>query len=139
MSQFLYKKIIHNRLVKKYRLFIPKDLQLALKFLNLYKFNGLSVLMEQAKDYVSRINEQVLELLGRHQKLKSECLDLQVYNQELKAVIEGQQNEIEKLKEQIVKLKISKSLVDKQGSKEVTTKIEEMLREIDRCVGLLNQ
>ena len=95
--------------------------------------------MEQAKDLVSRINEQVLELLGRHQELKSEYEELQVLSEELRATAESRKLEIEELKEQIVKLKITKSLVDKQDSTEVKTKIEEMLREIDRCVGLLNQ
>ncbi|HSG68506.1 MAG TPA: hypothetical protein VK994_07365 [Bacteroidales bacterium] len=116
-----------------------KDLQLANKFLFLYKFNGLSSLMDQAKELVSRINEQVLELLGRHRSLRSECSDLKSKNAELQASVESHKIEIEKLKEQIVKLKIAKSLLDKKDSTEVKTKIEKMLREIDKCVGLLNQ
>lgn len=95
--------------------------------------------MEQAKDLVSRINEQVLELLGRHRRLINEHEELQVLNEELQAEAESHKLEIEELKEQIVKLKIKKSLVDKQDSTEVKTKIEDMLREIDRCVGLMNQ
>ena len=95
--------------------------------------------MEQAKELVSRINEQVLELLGQHRTLKKECSELQLLNTELQNSIENQKREIEELKEQIVKLKITKSLIDKQGSTEVKVKIEEMLREIDKCVGLLNQ
>jgi len=95
--------------------------------------------MEQAKELVSRINEQVLELLGQHRTLKGECSELQSLNSELQDSIENQKQKIEELKEQIVKLKITKSLIDKQGSTEVKVKIEEMLREIDKCVGLLNQ
>ena len=95
--------------------------------------------MEQANELVSRINEQVLELLGQHHTLKKECSELQLLNTELQHSIENQKQEIEELKEQIVKLKIAKSLIDKQGSTEVKVKIEEMLREIDKCVGLLNQ
>ena len=95
--------------------------------------------MEQAKDLVSRINEQVLELLGRHRSLKGEYAELQAKDAELQKLFEKQNTEIEELKEQIVKLKISKSLIDKEGSTEVKTKIEKLLREIDKCVGLLNQ
>ncbi|MCK4569744.1 MAG: hypothetical protein KAT76_05585 [Bacteroidales bacterium] len=95
--------------------------------------------MEQAKDLVSRINEQVLELLGRHQALKSEYAALQTQSAELLKSIEVLKTEIEKLKDQIVKLKIAKSLTDKEDSTEVKAKIEELLREIDKCVGLLNQ
>ena len=95
--------------------------------------------MEQAKDLVSRINEQVLELLGRHHAIRSERAELQTQNAELLKSIEELKTEIDQLKEQIVKLKITKSLTDKEGSTEVKAKVEELLREIDKCVGLLNQ
>ena len=95
--------------------------------------------MEQVKDLVSRINEQVLELLGQHRILKSEGADLQTRNAELLKLIENQKKEIDQFKEQIVKLKITRSITDKKGSTEVKTKIEELLREIDKCMGLLNQ
>lgn len=95
--------------------------------------------MEQAKDLVSRINEQVLELLGQHRILKSKSTDLQTHNAELLKLIENQKKELDQFKEQIVKLKITRSITDKKGSTEVKTKIEELLREIDKCVGLLNQ
>ena len=95
--------------------------------------------MEQAKELVSRINEQVLELLGQQRSLKGECSALKARNTVLQESFENQQLEIQELKEQIVKLRITKSLIDKEGSTEVKTKIEELLREIDKCVGLLNQ
>ena len=95
--------------------------------------------MEQAKELVSRVNEQVLELLGRHHALISERAELQTQNVELLKSIEKLKIEIGQSKEQIVKLKITKSLTDKKGSTEVKAKVEELLREIDKCVGLLNQ
>ena len=95
--------------------------------------------MEQAKDVVSRINEQVLELLSRHHKLKSQRAELQTQNAELIETIEKLKTEIDQLQEQIVKLKISKSLTEKKDSTEVKAKVDELLREIDKCVGLLNQ
>ena len=94
--------------------------------------------MKQAKDLVSRINEQVLELLGRQRSLEGECADLQDRNAALEEQIKNQKTEIEELKEQIVKLKITRSLLDKKGSTEVKTKIDVLLREIDKCLGLLN-
>jgi len=95
--------------------------------------------MEQAKVLVSKISEQVLELLGRHRAMKEENAELKNRNADLLDTIEKQEKEIELLKEQIVKLKITRSLTDKEGSTEVKAKIDEMLREIDKCVGLLNQ
>ena len=95
--------------------------------------------MEQARDVVSRINEQVLELLGRHRELKGQHTELQAQNAELKETIEKLKTEIDQLQEQIIKLKISKSLTEKKDSTEVKAKVDELLREIDKCVGLLNQ
>lgn len=95
--------------------------------------------MEQAGNIVSRIEEKVLELLDRHRKLKHECADLRTRNAELLELIESQKNEIAVFKEQIVKLKITKSLTTSKGSIEVKAKIDELLREIDKCVGLLDQ
>lgn len=95
--------------------------------------------MEKAKDLVSRINKQVLELLGRHKILMTEHAELQSSHAELQNLFDNQKKEIEQLKEQIVKLKIAKSLADKEGSTEVKVKIEKLLREIDKCVGLLNE
>lgn len=94
--------------------------------------------MEQAKDLVSRINEQVLELLGRQKSLKSKCVDLQIRNAELEKSVKDRNKEIEELREQIVKLKIARSLIDKKGSTEVKKKIDGLLREVDKCLGLLN-
>jgi predicted nucleic acid-binding Zn-ribbon protein len=94
--------------------------------------------MEQAKDVVSRINKQVLELLGRHRELKSRHSELESQNVELNKTIEKLKTEIDQQKEQIVKLKISKSLTEKKDSTEVKAKVDELLREIDKCVGLLN-
>ena len=95
--------------------------------------------MKQAKELVSRINEQVLELLGRHRAIKGERAELQTQNAGLLKTIEQLKRETEQLREQIVKLKIAKSLTDKESSTEVKAQIDELLREIDKCVGLLDQ
>ncbi len=114
-------------------------MQLAHNFLFLYEIVSSRSLMEQAKELVSRINEQVLELLGRHRAIKGERAELQTQNAGLLKTIEQLKRETEQLREQIVKLKIAKSLTDKESSTEVKAKIDELLREIDKCVGLLDQ
>ena len=94
--------------------------------------------MEQTKDLVSKIHQKVLELLEKQRTLKSQCADLLKENTELKNIVANKNEEIEDLKEQIVKLKITRSLTDKKSSTEVNTKIDELLREVDKCLGLLN-
>lgn len=94
--------------------------------------------MEQTKDLVSRIHQKVLELLDNQRDLKSQCADLEKESTELKNIVANKNKEIEDLKEQIVKLKITRSLTDNKSSTEVSTKIDELLREVDKCLGLLN-
>jgi predicted nuclease with TOPRIM domain len=95
--------------------------------------------MEQSRELVSKIHNKVLDLLKHHHELKTRCVDLKTKNTELTNTLVSKNKEIEELKEQIVKLKITRSLTDKKSSTEVNTKIDELLREVDKCLGLLNQ
>lgn len=95
--------------------------------------------MEQSRELVSRIHNKVLELLSHHNELQDKCVKLQTKNTELEDLLASKNKEIEELKEQIVKLKITRSLTDNKSSTEVNTKIDELLREVDKCLGLLNQ
>jgi uncharacterized coiled-coil protein SlyX len=58
--------------------------------------------------------------------------------QELKRTIAEQKGIIRQLEEKIKLLKISKTLESKEGNVEAKLKINELVREIDRCIGLLN-
>ena len=49
------------------------------------------------------------------------------------------QNLIEQLKEKNRNLKISKSVSLEEGNDDVKNKIDELVREIDKCIGLLNK
>ena len=95
--------------------------------------------MEQSRELVSKIHNKILDLLKHHHELKSQCVDFQLRNTELENTLASKNKEIEELKEQIVKLKITRSLTDNKSSTEVNTKIDELLREVDKCLGLLNQ
>ena len=95
--------------------------------------------MEQSKELVSKIHNKVLELLSQHHELQDKCVKFQTKNTELEDLLASKNKEIEELKEQIVKLKITRSLTDNKSSTEVNTKIDELLREVDKCLGLLNQ
>jgi predicted nuclease with TOPRIM domain len=95
--------------------------------------------MEQSRELVSKIHNKVLDLLSQHHELQDKCVNLQTENTELEDLLASKNKEIEELKEQIVKLKITRSLTDNKSSTEVNTKIDELLREVDKCLGLLNQ
>lgn len=80
--------------------------------------------------------------LAKEQKegLKEEIENLKVYNQRLGDEIQNKNKEIERLLERIKVIKSAKSLADSGGgSADVKYKINEMVREIDRCISYLNK
>ena len=87
---------------------------------------------------ISGIEYKVRKLLELKEKNNIIINTLSDQNKELNEQIEDQKLLINKLKEQIEKIKIAKSLENSDGSIEAKTKINELVREIDKCIGLLN-
>lgn len=95
--------------------------------------------MKDKKVLIAGIEYKVRKLMDQCNKLKQNQAALLDENSELKKVIEEKNILIENLKEEIQKVKLAKSLESKEGSAEAKMKINELVREIDRCIGLLNQ
>lgn len=87
---------------------------------------------------ISGIEYKVRKLLEIKDKNKNKINVLSNQNIDLKKQIEEQNLQINILKEQINKIKLAKSLENSDGSIEAKTKINELVREIDKCIGLLN-
>ena len=94
---------------------------------------GISAVNE-IRNYVKGLQNSLMESSENEKKLKSQIELLGEEKTNLK-------EEIVKLQEQIKLLKLAKQLdgegVDK--TKEVKMKINEMLREIDKCIALMNK
>ena len=94
---------------------------------------GISAVNE-IRNYVKGLQNSLMESSENEKKLKSQIELLEAEKTNLK-------EEIVKLQEQIKLLKLAKQLdgegVDK--TKEVKLMINEMLREIDKCIALMNK
>lgn len=94
---------------------------------------GISAVNE-IRNYVKRLQYSLTESSENEKKLKSQIEQLGEEKTNLK-------EEIVKLQEQIKILKLAKQL-DSEGidkTKEVKLMINEMLREIDKCIALMNK
>jgi hypothetical protein len=94
--------------------------------------------MGDVSTLVSGIEYKVRKLKERNQLLR---LDHEKYLQEiqeLKEKLNRQKNNIDQLEEKINILKLAKAFETKEGNVEAKLKINELLREIDKCIGLLN-
>ncbi|MFH1160463.1 MAG: hypothetical protein V1733_05895 [bacterium] len=87
---------------------------------------------------ISGIEYKVHQLIGRLKALQMENEHLKKEHHEL-IKTKGEQTEtIEELTQKINIIKTIKIIETKEGTVEAKVKINELLREIDKCIGLLN-
>ncbi|MCT4582616.1 MAG: hypothetical protein N4A35_14460 [Flavobacteriales bacterium] len=96
--------------------------------------------MEQNANALDRLGNAVQELMDRYQQLETINTTLSQNVTELNEQLSKKQNEIDTINEQYKVLKMAKSLEGASSeNKEVKLKINEMVREIDKCIALLNK
>jgi seryl-tRNA synthetase len=95
--------------------------------------------MDKVVDKFTSVDLKVRKLIERHREIKESLINYQNEIQELKKIKDQQQIIITELKDKIKLLKISKITETKEGAVDAKLKINEMIREIDKCIGLLNR
>lgn len=92
------------------------------------------------KNIVNKIEVKLGKLIAKYQKVKQEKLILQQENEDFIASLKLKEIEILNLQEKVKLMNISKSVdASKQEVKETRLKINEYVREIDKCIALLNK
>jgi len=93
-----------------------------------------------ANAVLDRIKDKVHVLMSDNSSLKQENISLKNKVVDLESVLTQQKSEIDEINEKIKMLKMAKSLSgDSEGNKEMKLKINELVREIDKCISLLNK
>ncbi len=89
---------------------------------------------------LNSIKEKVHLLMSNNSSLKEQKIQLETKVSELKNTLEQQKAEIENFNEKVKMLKMAKSLGgDSEKNTEMKLKINELVREIDKCISLLNK
>jgi len=92
------------------------------------------------KDIVNNIEIKLERFIANHEQVKQEKLLLQQENNASVAALKLKEKEVLNLQEKIKLMNISKSVdASKQEVKETRLKINEYVREIDKCIALLNK
>ena len=92
------------------------------------------------KDIINNIEVKLRKFIAKHQQLSNEKLELTQENNNLSDELKKKENEILTLKDKIKLMNISKSVeVSKEEVKASRLKINEYVREIDKCIALLNK
>ncbi len=89
---------------------------------------------------VKNIEVKLGKLIAKYQKISKEKLILQRENDDFVASLLLKEREVSNLQEKVKLMNISKSFnSSKQEVKETKLKINEYVREIDKCIALLNK
>ena len=92
------------------------------------------------KNIVNKIEVKLEKLIAKYQQVKHEKLILQQENEDFVASLKLKEIEILNLQEKVKLMNISKSVdASKQEVKETRLKVNEYVREIDKCIALLNK
>ena len=86
------------------------------------------------------LNRKLDELLDRYNNLKLEVADLKSRNEVLKGMLQEREERIKELEIKYERIKLTGALLGEgENAYEAKKKITELVREIDRCVALLNR
>ncbi len=95
---------------------------------------------EQGYEELKLLNKKLDELFDRYSSLKTECSNLKNANEALERRLNERETMIKELEIKYERIKLSGALLgDGENGVEARRKITELVREIDRCVALLNR
>ena len=94
--------------------------------------------MSSAEILITGIEYKIRKLIGLNETLKAENNQLKTEAEGLRSEVEQLRLKINELQQQQITLKLAKTL-NKEEKKTVKLKINELVREIDHCIGLLNK
>ncbi len=92
----------------------------------------LNTLLLGVEYKLKKLLEEYERSVKENQLLKNEL-------EEIKRINLDKNQTIDKLKDELQIVKLAKSIDSEEGSSDAKLKINELVREIDKCIGLLNQ
>jgi uncharacterized protein (DUF342 family) len=92
------------------------------------------------KDIINNIEVKLGKFIAKHQQVNNEKLILEQENNSLSTELKKNKQELSVLQEKIKLMNMSKSVeVSEEEMKASRLKINEYVREIDKCIALLNK
>jgi len=95
--------------------------------------------MSGVNELIPTIRSKVNKLVNALQSLENENNKLKKKQTELVQTIENHNNSIKELKDKKSSILIADSIKQTEGNSDVKKQIDEMVREIDKCIELLNK
>jgi predicted nucleic acid-binding Zn-ribbon protein len=94
----------------------------------------------QGYEEIKILNKKIDEFIERYNNLKTECEILKTERNAIKILHQDREEEIKELEKKYERVKLSGALLgDGEYASEAKKKITELVREIDRCIALLDR
>jgi hypothetical protein len=95
---------------------------------------------ELLKTNLNGLERKILVLLNEHKALKDEVRSLKLENHDLKSSLRGRDDQLVNFKNQIKITKIADNINPDDGNViELKKKVDEYIREIDKCIAHLSR
>jgi chromosome segregation ATPase len=86
------------------------------------------------------LNRKIDELVNNFNSLKAENINLKTRNEALGSELRNREEEMKELEKKYERIKLSGALLgDEENASEAKRKINELVREIDKCIALLDR
>jgi hypothetical protein len=95
---------------------------------------------EVLKTNLNGLERKILVLINEHKALKEELRNLKLENHDLKSSLKGRDDQLINFKNQIKITKIVDNINPEDGTvSELKKKVDEYIREIDKCIAHLSR
>ncbi len=95
---------------------------------------------DQGYEELTLLNKKLEELFERYNNLRTKNVELKNENESIKHILHQRDEKIKELEIRYERIKITGALMGEgENAGEAKKKINELVREIDRCVALLNR
>ncbi len=95
--------------------------------------------MSDLESQLKRVSEKLQLMLKQRELLLKENVKMKQEIVTLRSERLNHSNNVEKLRQQVEILKISRTEMSEQEKKQFEKRLSQYIREIDRCIGLLEQ
>lgn len=94
---------------------------------------------EETLQIVTKVKHKIDQIASEKALLKGQLVELNQYIAKLKSEVFEKDSALQALSQELNTIKMSQPLVREEDSKEdLKLKVEEMIKEIDKCITLLN-
>ena len=91
------------------------------------------------KNTIQELRARVETLIELHEGAKSDNVRLQNENEQLKKELKQKDDELVGFRDKLTTLEVAKGLASTENTHDAKIKINRIVREIDKCIALLNK